>query len=198
MAGLIDRYGPSSLVAGPAGVPSRGRSDSRFGALARAVLYQQLAGSAAAAIHARFVLAVGGRVTPEAVLAAGPEAIRAAGLSRSKAATIVNLAAAVAEGRLDFRRLARQPDDAVVAELVGLPGIGPWTAQMFCIFTLGRLDVWPVTDYGVRKGYAAAYGLDAPPPPRWLEDAGQVFRPWRSVAAWYLWRAAEDKGLVAG
>ena len=84
-----------------------------------------------------------------------------------------------------------------MAELVRLPGIGPWTAQMFCIFTLGRLDVWPVTDYGVRKGYAVAYGLPEPPAPRWLQEAGQPFRPWRSVAAWYLWRAAEDRGLAA-
>jgi len=194
MAALIDRHGPCALL-DPDLRRSRPASQSHFAALARSVLYQQLAGKAAAAIHARFVAQVGGRVTPDAVLAAGVDGIRAAGLSGSKAATIHNLARACAEGELNFRRLARAPDDVVVAALVALPGIGPWTAQMFCMFTLGRLDVWPVTDYGVRKGYARAYGLADLPAPKALDAAGEVFRPYRSVAAWYLWRVLDTETL---
>ena len=195
MAGLIDRHGPCLLLDASGRAAGR-RLGSHFAALVRSVLYQQLAGRAAAAIHARFVAAVGGRVTPESVLAAGPDALRGAGLSGAKATTILGLARAAADGDLDFRRLARWEDDRVVAELVRLRGIGPWTAQMFCMFTLGRLDVWPTTDYGVRKGYASAYGLGELPSPRSLDAAGEPFRPWRSVAAWYLWRAVEDTGLV--
>ena len=190
MAALIERHGPCALL-GPDLGRSRPASQSHFAALARSVLYQQLAGRAAAAIHARFVDVLGGRVTPEAVLAAGVDGIRSAGLSGTKAATIFNLARATADGELSFRKLARAPDDRVVEALVALPGIGPWTAQMFCMFTLGRLDVWPVTDYGVRKGYAEAYGLADLPTPRALEAAGDVFRPWRSLAAWYLWRVLD-------
>jgi DNA-3-methyladenine glycosylase II len=198
MAGLVAVHGPCLLRR-----PARRRSGPTaaapfFAALAESVLYQQLAGAAAATIHRRFVEAVGGQVTPEAVAAAGFDALRGAGLSGSKARTISNLARAVTEGELDLDGLARAPDDEIVAELVRLPGIGPWTAQMFCIFTLGRLDVWPTTDYGVRKGYAAAYDLDELPSPRQLQEEGERFRPYRSVAAWYLWRAAETVTPAGG
>lgn len=191
MAGLIADHGPCLLSRPSLRRGQRGAGASHFAALAESVLYQQLAGSAAAAIHRRFVEALGGEVTPEAVLGAGFDALRGAGLSGSKASTISNLARAVAEGEIELEDLSRVPDEAVVAELVRLPGIGPWTAQMFCIFTLGRLDVWPVTDYGVRKGYATAYGLEDLPTPRSLTEAGERFRPHRSVAAWYLWRALD-------
>jgi len=190
MAGLVARHGPCVLSRPSARRGTRAGA-SRFAALVESVLYQQLAGSAAAAIHARFVAALGGEVTPEAVLGAGEVVLRGAGLSGSKASTILGLSEAVADGSLGLDRIGRRTDQEIVAELVRLRGIGPWTAQMFCIFTLGRLDVWPSSDYGVRKGYAVAYGLDDLPAPRGLEEAGARFAPYRSVAAWYLWRAAE-------
>jgi DNA-3-methyladenine glycosylase II len=86
----------------------------------------------------------------------------------------------------------------VIERLVTVRGIGPWTAEMFLIFTLGRLDVWPVDDYGVRTGFARAHGMEEVPKPKELLALGEPYRPWRSVASWYCWRAAEDKGLVAG
>lgn len=191
MAGLIERHGDCQLRRPSARRGVRGAGDSRLAALVESVAYQQLAGSAAAAIHARLVAAVGGEVTAEAILAVPEEALRAAGLSGSKTATIRGIALAADEGRIDLDAIDAKGDDDVVAELVQLRGIGPWTAQMFCMFTLGRLDVWPVSDYGVRKGFATAYGLAELPAPRWLQEAGEPLRPYRSVAAWYLWRAAE-------
>ena len=191
MAGLIARHGDCQLRRPSARRGVRGAGDSRVAALVESVVYQQLAGSAAAAIHARLVAAVGGQVTAEAILAVPEETLRGAGLSGSKTATIRGIAVAAADGTIDLDAIDKKSDDDVVAELVQLRGIGPWTAQMFAMFTLGRLDVWPVGDYGVRKGYASAYGLAELPAPRWLQEAGEVLRPYRSVAAWYLWRAAE-------
>ncbi|HET6794303.1 MAG TPA: hypothetical protein VFH45_07685 [Acidimicrobiales bacterium] len=191
MGRLIEAFGPPRLELPSSRGRARGQGEY-FAALAESVLYQQLAGAAAAAIHRRFLEVLGGEATPEAVAAAGVDRLRTAGLSASKASTISNLARAVTVGELDLAEAARAPDDEVVASLTALPGIGPWTAQMFCIFTLGRLDVWPVTDYGVRKGYALAYGLEDLPTPRVLTAMGEPFRPYRSVAAWYLWRAVEQ------
>jgi DNA-3-methyladenine glycosylase II len=191
MASLVDRYGPPLLRRKRS---TLGAAAGHFEALAESILYQQLAGSAAAAIHRRFVAALGGSVTPEAVLATSVADLRGAGLSGSKEAAIRGLALAVDAGELPLARIARLPDDEVVRLLSALRGIGPWTAEMFCIFRLGRLDVWPVTDYGVRKGYARAYGLGDLPTPGALRALGEPFRPWRSVAAWYMWRACEEPG----
>ena len=193
MARLIDVFGPPRLSRPSAGGGGGAKGeDAYFAALAESVLYQQLAGAAAAAIHRRFLEVLGGEATAAAVSAAGIDRLRSAGLSAAKASTISNLAGVVTTGELDLDRVARAPDDEVVASLTALPGIGPWTAQMFCIFTLGRLDVWPVTDYGVRKGYALAYSLEDLPTPKALTSMGEPFRPFRSVAAWYLWRAVEQ------
>jgi DNA-3-methyladenine glycosylase II len=191
MAGLIARHGDCQLVRPSARRGARGAGDSRLAALVESVAYQQLAGRAAATIHARLVAALGGEVTAESILSVPEETLRGAGLSGFKTATIRGMAAATADGRLDLGAIDQRSDDDVVAELVQLRGVGPWTAQMFCIFTLGRLDVWPVSDFGVRKGFASAYGLAELPAPRWLQEAGEVLRPYRSVAAWYLWRAAD-------
>jgi DNA-3-methyladenine glycosylase II len=166
---------------------------SHFAALVRSVLYQQLAGAAAAAIHARLVAVLAGEVVPEAVLALTPESLRSAGLSGAKAATITDLASKVLDGTvvLDPRRIARETDEEVIGRLSAVRGIGRWTAQMFLIFQLRRLDVWPAADLGVRRGYGLAYGLAATPSERQLEPLGDAFRPYRSVAAWYCWRANE-------
>lgn len=189
MAGLRERHGDPVFRRKRS---TLGAAAGHFEALAESILYQQLAGKAAAAIHRRFVEALGGAVTPEAVLSTPEAALRGAGLSGSKEAAIRGLADAAASGRLPLDRIARLPDDEVVTLLSAERGIGPWTAEMFLIFRLGRLDVWPVTDYGVRKGYAQAYGLGELPTPRVLRELGERFAPYRSVAAWYCWRACEE------
>ncbi|MGH9071963.1 MAG: DNA-3-methyladenine glycosylase family protein, partial [Acidimicrobiales bacterium] len=112
-------------------------------------------------------------------------------LSGAKATSILALAGQISEGHLDLAEVARLSDDEVVAALTAQRGIGPWTAQMFCMFRLGRLDIWPVGDYGVRKGYGIAWGLEEPPTAKALGPLGDRYRPWRSVVAWYCWRAVE-------
>jgi DNA-3-methyladenine glycosylase II len=164
---------------------------SAFAALTRAIIYQQLAGRAASAIHSRFRAGLGVPLTPEAVLASSLKALREYGLSGAKAASIWELSAKVADGTVPLRGLWRLSDEEVVARLTSVRGIGPWTAEMFMIFHMRRPDVWPVSDYGVRCGYALAYGLPAPPPPKVLESLGDRFRPFRTVGAWYCWRAVE-------
>ncbi|HEX5614686.1 MAG TPA: DNA-3-methyladenine glycosylase 2 family protein [Acidimicrobiia bacterium] len=173
----------------------RRKSDGRthFAALARSICYQQLAGRAAAAIHGRFVALYDGDPTPEAVLATPVDTMRACGLSASKAASIRDLALAGDDGRVAFDRLGRLPDDEVVRELVQVRGIGEWTAQMFLMFQLGRLDVWPTLDYGVRSGFTKLYALGEMPSPKQLAPLGDPFAPYRSVVAWYCWRAADTE-----
>ncbi len=187
MAGLITTAGPCRL---------RGRRSARshFGALCESVVSQQLAGRAAEAIFRRFAEAVGdtdGEVTPDGVLRHPDEVLRSAGLSGAKVRCIRALAERAAAGELLLDTVDDLSDDQIVTLLSAVPGIGRWTAEMFLIFQLGRLDVWPVGDYGVRKGYARAYGLSELPAPKELAALGEPFRPYRSVAAWYCWRAVE-------
>ena len=162
-----------------------------FTALAASILYQQLAGKAAAAIHARFLALFDGRPTPEAVLAMPVEPLRSVGLSGAKAAAITDLAAKVADGTVPREGWSRLSDEEIVQRLTQVRGIGRWTVEMFLIFDLRRLDVWPVDDYGVRKGYQRLYGLPEPPKPKALEAEGERFRPFRTVPAWYCWRAMD-------
>jgi len=177
-------------AAGPPQFKGRRQAD-HFAALCESVVYQQLAGKAAAAIFSRLCTALGGPPAPDALLAAPDEVLRGAGLSGAKAACLRALAEAATSGSLDLGAAGRMSDDDLVDHLSAVRGIGRWTAEMFLIFTLGRLDVWPVGDYGVRKGYALAYGLPDLPTPRQLTPLGDAFRPYRSVAAWYCWRAVE-------
>lgn len=165
----------------------------RFEALARAIVHQQLAGSAAAAIWGRTVDAVGGVVTPAAVLATPVADLRAAGLSGAKVAAVVDLAAHVAEGSVRLERIGRRDDGEVVEHLTVVRGIGPWTAQMFLLFDLGRPDVWPTGDLGVRVGFGRAAGLEDAPSPTELEELGRPFAPYRSVMAWWCWREADTR-----
>jgi DNA-3-methyladenine glycosylase II len=162
-----------------------------FAELARMICYQQLAGAAARTIHGRFEALFGGHPTPDAVLAISNDALRGAGLSAAKAASIRDLAVRVDTGEVKLTRMGRLPDDEVVRELTLVRGIGRWTAEMFLMFQLGRPDVWPVDDLGVRKGYSLIYGLPAMPVARDLDPLGERFRPYRSVVAWYCWRAVD-------
>jgi DNA-3-methyladenine glycosylase II len=167
-------------------------SESHFATLVRAIVYQQLAGRAAAAIHGRLIAALGGEVEPEALIALSDEALRAVGLSRAKVVSLRDLAAKVLDGTvvLSPRGLARESDEEIIARLSAVRGIGRWTAEMFLLFQLRRLDVWPVGDLGVRRGYGLAWEVPTPAA-RELEPLGDPYRPYRSVVAWYCWRAAE-------
>jgi len=176
---------------GPCTIDRRRRARSHFAELARMVCYQQLAGAAARAIHARFEAMFAGRPTPDAVLAMPEVALRSAGLSAAKTASIRDLAARVAAGEIRLATIGRRSDEDVICELTVARGIGRWTAEMFCMFQLRRLDVWPVDDLGVRRGYARIAGLEVVPTPRELEPLGDRYRPYRSVAAWYCWRAVD-------
>jgi DNA-3-methyladenine glycosylase II len=173
-------------------------TETHFEALVRAILYQQLAGAAARAIHGRLIAALGGEVTPERLLAQSSETLRSVGLSGNKTASMQDLATKILDGSvvLDPAGLRGQSDDEVVARLSGVRGIGTWTAQMFLMFQLRRLDVWPTGDLGVRKGFGLAWGIPTPTPKQ-LEALGDPYRPYRSVLAWYCWRAAELYGGAA-
>ena len=183
IADLVARVGPPKL---------RKPFDTHFAALVRSVVYQQLAGSAAAAIHTRLVAVLDGDVRPETVVAASDEALRGAGLSSNKAASLRDLSVKVLEGTvvLDPAGLRRESDSEVIERLTTVRGIGVWTAQMFLLFQLRRLDVWPTGDLGVRRGYGLAWKVPMPAPKQ-LEGLGDPFTPYRSVAAWYCWRACE-------
>ena len=180
--------------AGPAKV--RPPMETHFAALVRSILYQQLAGAAAAAIHGRLIEALGGEVTPQRLLSLPTGTLRAVGLSGNKAASLQDLATKVLDGTvvLDPAGLRAESDAEVVARLSTVRGIGKWTAEMFLMFQLRRLDVWPTGDLGVRKGFGLAWGIPTPTVKE-LEPLGDPYRPYRSVVAWYCWRAAE---LYAG
>lgn len=162
--------------------------------LARSILYQQLAGAAAATIHARVcALTPGPRFPTPAELAGLSDArLRGAGLSRNKAAALRDLAAHVADGRLRFARIARLADERAIEELSAVRGVGRWTAQMFLIFRLGRLDVVSEGDLGVQEGLRRLDGLDERPGPRELERRAEAWRPLRSVGTWTMWRLVDE------
>lgn len=183
-ARLVDEHGPARFSRRPA-------VDERYETLARSIAYQQLAGRAAATIWGRVRVQVDGPFEPAAVLALGEPPLRAAGLSGAKTAALLDLSGHVLDGRLDLTALGRFDDAVVVEQLVRVRGIGPWTAEMFLMTALRRLDVWPVTDLGVRQGYGRIHGLVEPPTPAELLEAGESLRPYRSIAAWYCWRAMD-------
>jgi DNA-3-methyladenine glycosylase II len=170
-------------------------SDSHFAALVRAIVYQQLAGAAASAIHRRLLERLGDDAGPEELLALSDEELRAAGLSANKAASLRDLATKVLDGTvvLSPRGLSRLDDDEIAARLSAVRGIGRWTADMFLMFQLRRPDVWPTGDFGVRRGYGLAWQVPMPSE-RELRPLGDPYRPHRSIVAWYCWRAVELYG----
>ena len=184
MAEVVAAVGPPRLTLRP---------DEPLAALARSVAYQQLSTKAAATIHGRFLDAFAdARGAPDAdrILAADDAALRACGLSRAKVAALRDLAGRHADGRPPTRaELLDMSDDEATAALVAVRGVGVWTAQMVLLFNLGRPDVWPVADLGVQEGVRIIQRLGERPTARQMAPLGEAYRPWRSVAAWYAWRA---------
>jgi DNA-3-methyladenine glycosylase II len=190
MADLIDRYG------GPDGVLERRgrRPGDAYGALLRAIVGQQLSTKAARTIYGRLTDIFGGDApSPAELLAADPEALRGAGLSRPKVAYLRDLAEHVEDGALELGRLPELPDEEVSEQLTAVKGLGQWTADMFLIFHLGRPDVLPVGDLGIRRAAELAYGLRKLPSPERLTRLARPWRPYRSLACLYLWRSLDNE-----
>ena len=198
-AALAERDPVLRRLIGEAGPPDVSPpTESHLAALVRAIVYQQLAGAAASAIHGRLIAALDGEITPERILALSDETLRSVGLSRAKVASLRDLAAKVADGTvvLDPDLVWDESDAEVVTRLSTVRGIGRWTSEVFLMFQLQRLDVWPTGDLGVRKGYGLAWGIPTPTAKE-LEPLGEPYRPYRSVVAWYCWRASELYGGTA-
>ena len=183
---IIDIVGPQK--------PTRlGSAQTPFAPLLRSIVYQQLSGTAAGSIHRRLLgLFPNGRPSARGLLALDDAELRAAGLSRSKVLSVRDLAEKAAARRLPSRRaLDAMDDEAIIERLIEIRGVGRWTVEMLLIFTLGRPDVLPVTDLGVRRGFMVCQGNGELPNPADLLAHGEIWRPYRSVASWYLWRASE-------
>jgi DNA-3-methyladenine glycosylase II len=187
LAALMRRVGPCRLP--------ESRTRHPFAALVRAVIAQQLSGNAAKTIHDRVLALAGGleALQPRQLLALDATALRAAGLSRQKISYLQDLAAHVLDGRLNLAALEDLPDDEVVREITAVRGFGVWSAEMFLMFRLNRPDVFPVDDLGIVKGVQKLVGMKCRPRPRTMLRLAEAWRPYRSVAAWYLWRIHELK-----
>lgn len=190
LAALMDR----------AGAYDPPRRDDPYAALVRAILFQQLAGAAASAIMKRFFALhepFDKPPTPEQILGLSDEELRSAGLSRQKMGYLRDLALHVAEGSLDFTELPGLADEDVIKRITAVKGLGEWSAHMFLMFHLGRPDVLPVGDLGVRNGMRITYGLNAMPTPKEALVIGEKWAPYRSVGSWYMWRAVEANQAAA-
>ncbi|MGA2432772.1 MAG: hypothetical protein ABSG09_04850 [Acidimicrobiales bacterium] len=176
-------------LAGPPPARRTARVDERFGYLVRSIVFQLLATSAANTIHARVVATCGGSVDVASILNTGSKNLKAAGLSRTKAEAMIDLAEHVDDGRVRLARHGYMRDDDILAEVTAVRGIGPWTAHMYLMHALGRRDVWPAGDYGVRNGWSVVHQLDETISERDLRDLGERFIGVRSEVAWYCWQA---------
>jgi len=192
LAELIERVGPYRLRIE--------QLQSPFQALAESIVYQQLTGKAAATIHGRLVgLFPRKHLTPQRLIDTHHRRLRSAGLSRAKGLALKDLAAKTLDRTVPpLARLHAMPDAEIIEHLTAVRGIGQWTVEMLLIFRLGRPDILPVTDYGVRKGYARIFGGGRLPSPKYLARRGERWRPYRTAAAWYLWRANELPGKNGG
>ncbi len=184
LSDLIDQHGPMTI--------DTTRDATRFEALVRSVLHQQLTRHAADAIYSRMVELLGGSLTPQDLVRIELQTLKTCGLSQAKALAIQGLAQDIVEKKLNLKLLESLDDIEVFEILCSYRGIGIWTAQMFCIFQLNRIDIWPSSDYGIRKGFSKAYSLDHLPSPKELDQIGNQFKPYRTILAWYCWRAAES------
>ncbi len=188
MARLVDSYGELDLEA-----RRRGRPADPYGALLRSIVGQQLSTHAARAVYTRLIDLFGGEApSPEALLEADPETVRAAGLSRAKVAYLRSLAEHVISGELELDRLGELSEERIAEELMAVKGLGRWTADMFLLFHLGRPDILPVGDLGVRRAVQRLYGLEGLPSAQELEALGERWRPYRSAASLYLWRSLDN------
>lgn len=186
LARLIERAGPFTLDTVPIGSP--------FAALLKAIVNQQLSGKAAATIHGRVLaeLPKNGKPKPEWIIEVPAERLRACGLSHAKVASAKDLAEKTLDGTVpSLARMRRMSDEELISRLTQVRGIGVWSVEMLLMFRLGRPDVLPVSDLGVRKGFMLTYGGEEMPSPRDLLAKGESWRPFRSVASWYLWRAVD-------
>lgn len=181
LSAIIERVGPYGMVYG----------QPNFENLARSIVYQQLSGKVARVIYGRLSAAIKGVVTPKTILKLRPSRMRTFGLSAAKTAYIRDLARHTRDGTVVFEQLPGLPDDAVIESLTQVKGIGPWTAQMFLMFALRRDDVLPTGDLGIRSAMRKAYNLENLPTPAEMEQLAQSWRPYCSVASWYLWRSLE-------
>jgi DNA-3-methyladenine glycosylase II len=181
LSGIIDRIGDY-------GIEFR---DPGFETLVKSIVYQQLSGRVASVIFGRVVKAAGGKLTPESILKLRPGRMRALGLSGQKTAYIRDLARHTRDGKVDFAELLDLPDEAVIERLTEVKGIGVWTAHMFLIFALRRTDVLPWGDLGIRAAIRKAYGFAELPEPAEMETLAARWRPYCTVASWYLWRSLE-------
>ena len=185
LALVIARVGPCRL--------EQRRTGTHYDALVRAIVYQQLSGKAAGTIHRRFCeLYPAKRPRADLVIETGDELLRGAGLSRQKVGYLRDLSARVAAGTLPLAHLSRLPDDAIIEHLVQVKGIGRWTAQMFLMFRLGRPDVLPELDLGIQNAVRREYGLRTRPTPKDVLRIGEPWRPYATIASWYLWRSLEN------
>jgi len=182
MQGIIKQVGPFT---------AKTRSD-RFASLAGAIVAQQISGKAAMSIWKKLeVLLEPEKISANAIYSRSLDQLRTAGVSRQKGTYLIDLSSRVLSGDVQLNQLGRKSDDEVITELTRVKGIGRWTAQMFLMFTLARLDVLPVDDLGVKNAIARAYGLRKPPDSKRIEKIAQPWRPYASVASWYLWRSLE-------
>jgi DNA-3-methyladenine glycosylase II len=168
-----------------------------FESLVRSIVFQQLSGRVAQVIFDRLAAAAGGKLTPASILKLRPARMRSAGLSVQKTAYIRDLARHTRDGKVIFGQLPHLPDDQVIEQLTAVKGIGLWTAHMFLIFALRRLDVLPTGDLGIRAAVRKAYGMPELPKPTEVETLAQPWRPYSTVASWYLWRSLENAGYGA-
>ena len=182
---IIERVGPFRMEYG----------EPQFSSLAEAIVYQQLNGKAAETIFKRFAALAGDPVTPEGILKLSDEQLRGVGLSKQKSAYLRDLAQKTAEGILDFSKLPELPDEEVIEHLTQVKGIGLWTAHMFLIFSLRRLNVLPTGDYGVQMALKRHYRKRKLPKPKDMEKIARAWEPYRSVACWYMWRSLDIKTI---
>jgi DNA-3-methyladenine glycosylase II len=183
---IVERIGPCGLV------PRR----DRFGTLVRAIIGQQISSKAAAAIDRRLKDRAGDPHAPAGLIGLGLDGLRSAGLSAVKAQYVLNLSQAVGTGSIPLDRISRWDDERIVASLTAIKGIGRWTAEMFLIFALNRPDVLPVADLGVRVAFRKHFGLSDLPKPSLCHELAAPWRPWRTVAIWYLWRDLDTRPLA--
>jgi len=181
LSAIIERVGAYGMIYG----------QPNFESLVRSIVYQQLSGKVAKVIYGRLSAAVKGTVTPETILKLRPSRMRSLGLSAAKTAYIRDLARHTRDGKVVFEQLPDLADDAVIECLTQVKGIGPWTAQMFLMFALRRNDVLPTGDLGIRSAMRKAYNLEDLPSPAEMERLAQAWRPYCSVASWYLWRSLD-------